>query len=99
MQAAAFVCEYWEREAMKKEKKVLGRRREGLRCKISEIFRQMITGPKIVSKYIDAPALVQGRKFELQILILVDWLDPVREYYAPDPIVPVVATAIRGGIH
>ncbi|KAI8811639.1 tubulin-tyrosine ligase family-domain-containing protein, partial [Cladochytrium replicatum] len=103
-QAAAFVCEYWEREAKKKERKgaesnswivkpATGTRTAGVSVShnISEILRQMITGPKIVSKYINTPALVQGRKFELQVLVLVDSLNPLRAYYAPDLIVPAVA--------
>ncbi|XP_077230015.1 tubulin-tyrosine ligase isoform X3 [Tasmannia lanceolata] len=44
---------------------------------LSAIIRLMETGPKICQKYIDHPALFQGKKFDLRYIVLVRSMNPL----------------------
>ncbi|KAL6649321.1 hypothetical protein ACP70R_013545 [Stipagrostis hirtigluma subsp. patula] len=47
---------------------------------LSAIIRLMETGPKICQKYIESPALFQGRKFDLRYIVLVRSICPLEIY-------------------
>ncbi|KAJ8750695.1 hypothetical protein K2173_015876 [Erythroxylum novogranatense] len=49
---------------------------------LSAIIRLMETGPKICQKYIEHPALFQGRKFDLRFIVLVRSIDPLELFLA-----------------
>ncbi|KAL6660212.1 hypothetical protein ACP70R_002334 [Stipagrostis hirtigluma subsp. patula] len=49
---------------------------------LSAIIRLMETGPKICQKYIESPALFQGRKFDLRYIVLVRSICPLEIYLA-----------------
>ena len=49
---------------------------------LSQIVRLVETGPKICQKYIQRPALFQGRKFDLRILVMLKRLRPLEAYVA-----------------
>ncbi|XP_059634731.1 uncharacterized protein LOC132277042 [Cornus florida] len=49
---------------------------------LSAIIRLMETGPKICQKYIDHPALFQGRKFDLRYIVLVRSMSPLEIFLA-----------------
>lgn len=49
---------------------------------ISAIIRLMETGPKICQKYIEHPALFQGRKFDIRYLVLVRSMNPLEIFLA-----------------
>ncbi|XP_044464810.1 tubulin--tyrosine ligase-like protein 12 isoform X2 [Mangifera indica] len=49
---------------------------------LSAIIRLMETGPKICQKYIEHPALFQGRKFDLRYIVLVRSMDPLEIFLA-----------------
>ncbi|CAM6083327.1 unnamed protein product [Calypogeia fissa] len=44
---------------------------------LPELIRLVETGPKIAQKYIDPPALFQGRKFDLRYIVLLRSLQPL----------------------
>ncbi|CAN8323629.1 unnamed protein product [Cochlearia groenlandica] len=44
---------------------------------LSAIIRMMETGPKICQKYIDHPALFNGKKFDLRYVVLLRSIDPL----------------------
>ncbi|KAK3150649.1 hypothetical protein QOZ80_3AG0235910 [Eleusine coracana subsp. coracana] len=47
---------------------------------LSAIIRLMETGPKICQKYIERPALFQGRKFDLRYIVFVRSICPLEIY-------------------
>ncbi|PKI43487.1 tubulin--tyrosine ligase-like protein 12 isoform X1 [Punica granatum] len=49
---------------------------------ISAIIRVMETGPKICQKYIEHPALFNGRKFDLRFIVLVRSMNPLEIFLA-----------------
>lgn len=49
---------------------------------LSAIIRLMETGPKICQKYIENPALFQGRKFDLRYIVLVRSINPLEIFLA-----------------
>lgn len=49
---------------------------------LSAIIRLMETGPKVCQKYIEHPALFQGRKFDLRYIVLVRSLNPLEIFLA-----------------
>ncbi|XP_059283863.1 uncharacterized protein LOC132037376 isoform X1 [Lycium ferocissimum] len=49
---------------------------------LSAIIRLMETGPKICQKYIEHPALFQGRKFDLRYIVLVRSMNPLEIFLA-----------------
>lgn len=49
---------------------------------LSAIIRLMETGPKVCQKYIEHPALFQGRKFDLRYIILVRSINPLEIFLA-----------------
>ncbi|KAJ4824823.1 hypothetical protein Tsubulata_048434 [Turnera subulata] len=49
---------------------------------LSAIIRLMETGPKICQKYIEQPALFQGKKFDLRYIVLVRDMMPLEIYLA-----------------
>lgn len=46
------------------------------------IIRLMETGPKICQKYIESPALFEGKKFDLRFIVLVRSMRPVEIFLA-----------------
>lgn len=49
---------------------------------LSAIIRLMETGPKICQKYIEHPALFQGKKFDLRYIVLVRSINPLEIFLA-----------------
>lgn len=49
---------------------------------ISAIIRLMETGPKICQKYIEHPALFNGKKFDLRYIVLVRSVNPLEIFLA-----------------
>ncbi|OAY54001.1 tubulin--tyrosine ligase-like protein 12 isoform X2 [Manihot esculenta] len=49
---------------------------------LSAIIRLMETGPKICQKYIEHPALFQGKKFDLRYIVLVRSMKPLEIFIA-----------------
>ncbi|CAI0387820.1 unnamed protein product, partial [Linum tenue] len=49
---------------------------------LSAIIRMMETGPKICQKYIEHPALFQGKKFDLRYVVLVRSINPLELFLA-----------------
>uniref|UniRef100_A0A2P2LZM1 Uncharacterized protein MANES_03G040400 n=1 Tax=Rhizophora mucronata TaxID=61149 RepID=A0A2P2LZM1_RHIMU len=49
---------------------------------LSAIIRLMETGPKICQKYIEHPALFQGKKFDLRYIVLVRSINPLELFLA-----------------
>ncbi|KAJ8568776.1 hypothetical protein K7X08_030998 [Anisodus acutangulus] len=49
---------------------------------LSAIIRLMETGPKICQKYIEQPALFNGRKFDLRYIVLVRSMNPLEIFLA-----------------
>lgn len=47
---------------------------------LSAIIRMMETGPKICQKYIEHPALFNGKKFDLRYVVLLRSIDPLEIY-------------------
>ncbi|KAF3439686.1 hypothetical protein FNV43_RR17964 [Rhamnella rubrinervis] len=47
---------------------------------LSAIIRLMETGPKICQKYIEHPALFDGKKFDLRYIVLVRSMNPLEVY-------------------
>ncbi|CAH2079500.1 unnamed protein product [Thlaspi arvense] len=47
---------------------------------LSAIIRMMETGPKICQKYIEHPALFNGKKFDLRYIVLLRSIDPLEIY-------------------
>lgn len=47
---------------------------------LSAIIRLMETGPKICQKYIEHPALFNGKKFDLRYMVLVRSMNPLEIY-------------------
>lgn len=44
---------------------------------LSAIIRLMETGPKICQKYIEHPALFNGKKFDIRYIVLVRSMNPL----------------------
>lgn len=49
---------------------------------LSAIIRLMETGPKICQKYIERPALLKGKKFDIRYIVLVRSVDPLEIFLA-----------------
>ncbi|XP_065850483.1 uncharacterized protein [Euphorbia lathyris] len=49
---------------------------------LAAIIRLMETGPKICQKYIEHPALFQGKKFDLRYIVLVRSMNPLELFLA-----------------
>lgn len=49
---------------------------------VSAIIRLMETGPKICQKYIEHPALFEGKKFDLRYIVLVRSVKPLELFLA-----------------
>ncbi|KAH7854880.1 hypothetical protein Vadar_018707 [Vaccinium darrowii] len=49
---------------------------------LSAIIRLMETGPKICQKYIEHPALLKGKKFDIRYIVLVRSVDPLEIFLA-----------------
>ncbi|XP_058206510.1 uncharacterized protein LOC131320010 [Rhododendron vialii] len=49
---------------------------------LSAIIRLMETGPKICQKYIERPALLKGKKFDIRYIVLVRSMDPLEIFLA-----------------
>nr|KAJ3419650.1 hypothetical protein HK105_006702 [Polyrhizophydium stewartii] len=66
-----------------------GTRSEGITVSnwMPEILKQMVSGPKIASKYVHPPALLDGKfKFDLRVLVVVDSVEPLRMFTVPSAI-------------
>eukprot|EP00271_Cylindrocystis_brebissonii_P001248 TRINITY_DN11574_c0_g1_i2.p1 TRINITY_DN11574_c0_g1~~TRINITY_DN11574_c0_g1_i2.p1 ORF type:complete len:348 (+),score=61.60 TRINITY_DN11574_c0_g1_i2:84-1127(+) len=44
---------------------------------LPQLIRMVETGPKVAQKYIEKPALFQGRKFDLRFLVMLRTLEPL----------------------
>ena len=49
---------------------------------LSAIIRLMETGPKVCQKYIEHPALLNGRKFDIRYIVLVRSMNPLEIFLA-----------------
>ncbi|KAL3532696.1 hypothetical protein ACH5RR_006217 [Cinchona calisaya] len=49
---------------------------------LSAIIRLMETGPKVCQKYIEHPALLKGKKFDLRYIVLVRSMNPLELFLA-----------------
>jgi hypothetical protein len=95
----AFIGEYIERQRMGLPNTWITKPWNGTRsqgCTVSrhlpELLKQLATGPKIVSKYIDKPALLfGGRKFDLRVVVLLESVQPLRMWVNPSTVYPRVA--------